>query len=54
MHWLAQLFSRRRRYDDLAISIQEHIAERADELMDRACRRPRQSRWRGGNSAMYA
>src|SRR6478736_6490550 len=34
MHWLAQLFSRRRRYDDLAISIQEHIAERADELME--------------------
>ena len=34
MQWLAQLFSRRRRYDDLAISIQEHIAERADELME--------------------
>jgi predicted permease len=26
------LFSRRRRYDDLSVSIQEHIAERADEL----------------------
>ena len=34
MQWLAQLFSRRRRYDDLAISIQEHIAERAEELME--------------------
>ena len=34
MQWLVQLFSRRRRYDDLAISIQEHIAERAEELME--------------------
>ena len=34
MQRLAQLFSRRRRYDDLAVSIQEHIAERADELME--------------------
>jgi putative ABC transport system permease protein len=34
MRRLAQLFSRRRRFDDLAISIQEHIAERADELME--------------------
>jgi hypothetical protein len=34
MQWLAQLLSRRRRYDDLAISIQEHIAERTDELME--------------------
>ena len=31
MQWLSQLFSRRRRYDDLSVSIQEHIAERADE-----------------------
>ncbi|MGA9462700.1 MAG: ABC transporter permease, partial [Terracidiphilus sp.] len=29
---LFPLFSRRRRYDDLSVSIQEHIAERADEL----------------------
>jgi predicted permease len=34
MQRLAQLFSRRRRYDDLAVSIQEHIAERAEELME--------------------
>ena len=34
MQRLAQLFSRRRRYEDLAISIQEHIAERADELVE--------------------
>src|SRR5277367_1398457 len=34
MSWLTRLFSRRRRYDDLAVSINEHIAERAEELMD--------------------
>ena len=32
MQWLSQLFSRGRRYDDLSVSIQEHISERADEL----------------------
>src|ERR1700691_6073876 len=34
MSWLMQLVSRRRRYDDLTVSINEHIAERAEELMD--------------------
>jgi predicted permease len=29
-----QLFSRRRRYEDLSVSIHEHIGERADELVD--------------------
>lgn len=33
MRWLKQLFTRARRYDDLAVSIKEHIAERVDELM---------------------
>jgi putative ABC transport system permease protein len=33
MSRLAPLFGRRRRYDDLSVSIQEHIAERADELV---------------------
>jgi predicted permease len=33
MTWLKQLFSRRRRYNDISVSIQEHIAERAEELM---------------------
>jgi predicted permease len=28
------LFTRRRRYEDLSVSIQEHIEERADELID--------------------
>jgi predicted permease len=34
MSWFMRLFSRRRRYDDLALSISEHIAERSEELMD--------------------
>jgi predicted permease len=29
---LGRLFSRRRRYDDISVSIEEHIGERADEL----------------------
>jgi predicted permease len=33
MSWLASLFQRKRRYDDLSVSIQEHIHERIDELM---------------------
>ncbi len=35
-----RLFSRRRRYDDLSVSIQEHIAERADELVAEGRSRP--------------
>ena len=31
--WIAPLFSRRRRYNDLAVSIEEHLAEKIDELM---------------------
>jgi predicted permease len=34
MLWFKLLVSRRRRYDDLAISIQEHLAERTEELME--------------------
>jgi hypothetical protein len=34
MNWLRQLFFRRRRYDDISVSIQEHIDERVDELME--------------------
>ncbi len=33
MQWFAQLFSRHRRYEDISISIQEHIEERTEELM---------------------
>jgi predicted permease len=31
--WFAKFFSRRRRYEDISISIQEHIDERTEELM---------------------
>jgi predicted permease len=34
MQWLTRLFSRNRRYDDLAVSIQEHLEERTEELID--------------------
>ncbi len=34
MNSIARLFNRRRRYDDLSVSIEEHIAERAEELME--------------------
>jgi len=34
MNPILGLFSRRRRYDDLSVSIQEHIAERVDELVE--------------------
>jgi predicted permease len=33
MQWFAQLFSRRRRYEDISVSIQEHIEERTEELI---------------------
>lgn len=32
--FLSSLISRRRRYDDLAVSIEEHIAEKTEELME--------------------
>lgn len=34
MEWITRLFSRRRRYQDLSVSIREHLEEKADELMD--------------------
>jgi predicted permease len=34
MHWLRQLFARRRRYDDLSVSIQEHLEEKIEELVE--------------------
>ncbi len=34
MSWLGQLFGRNRRYVDIAVSIEEHIEERVDELME--------------------
>lgn len=34
MTWFRKLFSRRRRYDDIAVSMEEHIAEKTEELME--------------------
>jgi hypothetical protein len=34
MQGLKSLFGRRRRYDDLSVSIQEHIAEKTEELIE--------------------
>jgi putative ABC transport system permease protein len=34
MSWLTQLFSRRRRYDDLSESIREHLDEKIENLME--------------------
>jgi hypothetical protein len=33
MSWLAQLFSRRRTYEDLSAEIHEHLDERIEELV---------------------
>lgn len=34
MRWLQQILSRQRRYDDVSVSIQEHLEERIEELVD--------------------
>lgn len=34
MQWFRQLFSRGRRYDDLSLSIKEHLEEKIEELME--------------------
>jgi predicted permease len=34
MQWLKQLFSRRRRYNDVSVSIQEHLEEKIEELVE--------------------
>jgi predicted permease len=33
MGWIGQLLSRRRRYDDILVSVEEHIAERTEDLI---------------------
>ncbi|HTW78449.1 MAG TPA: ABC transporter permease [Terracidiphilus sp.] len=55
MHLLSRLFGRRRRYNDLAVSIHEHIAERADELEEQGMPRAQaeqQARREFGNVAL--
>ena len=39
MNWLKQLFSRRRRYDELSETIREHLDEKIADLMDRGMTR---------------
>lgn len=39
MGWMKQLFSRRRRYDELSESIRDHLDEKIAELMDRGITR---------------
>jgi hypothetical protein len=39
MRWLTQLFTRRRRYDELSESIREHIEEKIANRMDRGLTR---------------
>src|SRR5580704_11856708 len=34
MKWLRRLFFLQRRYDDLSVSIQEHLEEKVEELME--------------------
>jgi predicted permease len=41
MQWIKQLFSRRRRYDDLSVSINEHLEEKIEELMEAGMPRPK-------------
>jgi predicted permease len=38
--WLNRLFSRRRPHDDISLSIQEHIEERAEEFIEEGMARP--------------
>jgi predicted permease len=55
MNWLKQLFTRRRRYDDLSVSIQEHLHERIDELVEEGMPRKeaeRTARREFGNTAL--
>lgn len=52
MNWLKQLLSRRRRFDELHESIQEHLEEKIDELMEEGLSREeaaRQARREFGN-----
>ena len=55
MIWLKRIFTRKRRYDDLSVSIQEHIEERTDELMEEGMLREqaeRKARREFGNVAL--
>jgi hypothetical protein len=44
MNWLKQLFSRRRRYDELSETIRDHLDEKIADLMDRGMTREKAER----------
>ncbi len=55
MKWFRQLFSRGRRYDDLSVSIKEHLEEKIEELMEEGMSRAdaeRAARRQFGNVAL--
>jgi len=55
VRWIDRLFSRRRRYDDLSVSIEEHLEEKIDELMSGGLTRKQaeqQARREFGNVAL--
>src|SRR5690348_9819987 len=55
MGWLKNFFSRRTRYNDLAESIQEHLQEKAEELMEHGLAREdamHRARREFGNAAL--
>jgi predicted permease len=55
MQWIKQLFNRRRRYDDLSVSIEEHLEEKIEELMEGGVSRrdaEQQARREFGNVAL--
>jgi hypothetical protein len=51
MRWLDQLFSRRRRYDDLSESIREHLEEKIEDRWKMACLEKKRPGPLGENSA---
>lgn len=55
MRWFRQLFSRRRRYDELSASIREHLYEKIEDLVDRGLKQDeaeRAARLEFGNVAV--
>ena len=50
MRWLEQVFARRRRYDELSQSIQEHLEDKIADLMDRDMTREEAERTAGRES----
>lgn len=43
MKWIKQMFTRRRRYDELSESIREHLDEKIEDMIDRGMTREERS-----------